>query len=97
MNGECELGRGHEKKMRRTLNANSSGPRVTPRSLLVHNPHTNPMVVFTHPASPNPNQDQRPPNDDARSFTNAPAGRKPSRDYASLARVWVGHDVRSGN
>jgi len=35
--------------MRRTLNANSSGPRVTPRSLLVHKPPTSTMVTVTLP------------------------------------------------
>ena len=52
------------------------------------------VAAFTPPAISNLNQDQYPPNDDTCSFTNAPAGRK--RDYAGLARVWVGHAVRSG-
>jgi len=49
------------------------------------------VAAFTSPASSNLNQDQYPPNDDARSFTDVPAGRKPIRDYAGLARARVGH------
>ena len=56
------------------------------------------MAAFTALQAQISNWDcgQWPPNDDARSFTNAPAGRKPIRDYAGLARVRVGHGVPSG-
>ena len=55
------------------------------------------MAAFTPPASSNLNQDQYPPNGNACSFTNAPAGRKPIGDYAGLGRVRVGHGVRTGS
>jgi len=40
--------------MRRTVNANSSGLRVTPRCLLVQNPPTSTMAAFTPPCKPKP-------------------------------------------
>jgi len=54
------------------------------------------VAAFTPPASSNLNQDQSPANDDAPSFTYAPARRKPIRDYAGLAHVRVGHGIQSG-
>jgi len=54
------------------------------------------VAAFTPPTNSNLNQDQYPPNDDVRSFTDVPAGRKPIRDYAGLARVRVGHGIQSG-
>jgi len=50
------------------------------------------VAAFKPPASSNLNQD----NADARSFTYAPAGRRPIRDYAGLGRVRVGHGIQSG-
>ena len=54
----CQPGgrrRGYDKtKMRRTVNANSTGLRATPRSLLVHNLHTSTMITFTPLCKPKP-------------------------------------------